>query len=364
MAKRILECHDCGARYDVSKRKAGSKVKCKRCHTRLKIPKKPKLSKAAERAQSLRIERSEAVSQRQAVPDTDDIEFKDGELVHALRVPFRSKPVEASAITASFLTMIKRCAGRLVTLTSFAIVAGFVGSIIAVIIASILTSDPSRGRLYIEGFTSLITAVIATVMLTSGMIIGAKVLRDTDVSIKQALSEWNSRLGDIWRAIKSSLACVHRILALELFLYTSILIGLIIIVLLSQLPSAIVWVLALAIIPIFVLGPTLMFTIVQMAMVGVAVEQRPVIFSLKRSWILVRSALKPTIISLFVFALISGLIGLGAQFIALIVSAQLVGKAAPVLAGVWAVLFGRCVMGVYVTALHYELTREEGQGEE
>lgn len=363
MARNILECKDCGARYDVTRREPGSKVNCKRCRSVLKVPNKAKIKPSKklkkEAAESKRAKKE--VSKRLPTDENaDPNDLRDGEMVQDLQAPFRENPVEAKAMVVSFANLLKHTLGRLVFGSVMVIFLGVVLTVIAIIITAVvfdMNNQGVKGRSInvLEGIISLLGVVAILVVQCMGMILGAKVLKGEDDFRDEKISGWKWNFLSALKGVKTSLKVFWKMLILESVFYGGMILLALLVYGVGQLPALLSQPLSVVNLVILIGAGTFLYLVTSIGMVGIIVEKRPIIFSLRRAGILIKSAIFPILKALVGFAMISSAFGFAFGLVGNFLFGNAVGTA---LASVLAKGF----LGLFTTAVHFELTKDEGKG--
>lgn len=363
MARNILECKDCGARYDVSRREPGSKVNCKRCRAVLKVPKKAKIKaskKLPKEAATSKRAKKEVSKRLPSDEGADPHDLRAGEMVQEVQVPYRENPVQAKAMIISFATMLRQTLGRLVAGSLTVLILGTILSILFILVigGSADVSDPDSKARAVQTLTGIIylIGVVGILMLQCmGMLLGAKVLRDEDDYRDESASAWKWSLGSSLKALKESAKVFWKMLILDAVFYTGMVAAAVFVLGVTKLPDLLSVPLSILNFFLLIAVTIVLYLIVSIAMVGVIVERRPIIFSIKRAAVLIKSALLPILGASVMFALISSAFSYAFALLGTFLFGPGVGTA-------FASALSKAFFGLFITAVHFELTKDEGKG--
>jgi predicted Zn finger-like uncharacterized protein len=353
MARNILECKECGARYDVTRRQAGSKVRCKRCRTSLKVPKKPKIRKSKALTGQSGRGQEKASKRLEADPKADPMDLRSGELVQGIELSPRLDPVKGMVIINSFVRMLKETFGRLVTSAIIVLASGLFVSIFILLAIGSVVNDGVRALQIILGLLALLSMFGILIIQASTMFLGSKVLRGED-DLNLELSVFKRSMSGAWKVLAKASRVFWKLLLLEAVFYFSVIFLALGTYGATLLPGVLAEPLSILAFIVLGLGTTLSYLVVNIAMVGVTVENRPMIFSLRRAYVLLTSAFLPVLHGLFVYALIS------AVLIFLLRLMALIGFGVDIANG-FSAIASRALLGLFATAVHFELTKDEGR---
>lgn len=381
MGRSILECKDCGARYDVTDREPGSKVRCKACRAVLKVPKRDKsqtgrmrIVPEGESARSIRAKKlkekfkdelSTQLSADSGKDPSHDEELRDNEQIQGLARPFRAEALKPIGVIKSFLQLLQISWTRLALLGFTTLGMGLVIAIGLVLIVAVLFGQGVAAAQILAGVLAILSAVAVPITEGAGVIIGRRALdeRDEGLALERG---FKPALKDCLRSSRKSLSHLFPLLGADLvFWLGAVLLGLVFFIGLA-IPAIGTGIALLLLIP-FVVIFVLLGIYSRLVAVGVLVEQRSFRFSLSRAAVLLRDPeiIKPLLVLSFLQAPVAGLlVGLyqGAVFVLTFLFVNNDPQATQTIAFALALFFGKALSGLFYTALHFELTKDEGLG--
>jgi len=416
MARHFLECQHCTARYDVTHREPGARVRCRSCKNILVIP---------GRSAKPHPEQPALLAEENADAKGPIAELSAARMVHALVRPYGSESRSATGILRAFGTIVGRAWLRLLSL-AFVLTAVFLacaallfsqallnhalhveGSLVRLDATTPVTATLDRGtdqnvelgqmlevrrddRVIARLMVSRVADAEAEAQLveTSGALhvgdpfainavssFGQSLFR-SGVAIAQmmcfallfaaglrighrSLSDQGGPIPGLLAELKGALRASPKVLSVDFVFWLFAMGGLVMsLAALQSLPSLLAVPLTLAVLALLALA----YAYLMLTSIVWVVEARPFAFALRRAAMLLSAAPRPSLLAYGLFTIMTTLPCLLLYLLLLVGFGILIGPVfTPDLASQVLVFTSQTLLGLFVVALHHELTREEGR---